>query len=314
MDVLRYADAKWNISGLFSHDSIILKFWDILSQCNAFPICGVHGSVPCKWNSGRTVIRHSDRYIEECVQEYNKRNIPLFLTFSNYYITENDLSDEFSNQLLDLISDVPNSGAIVASPLLAEYIKKKYPNLQLTMSVLASVKTHEERSRAYYERSTSDYYRVVIHPDDSFNTELLSSIESKSSFEIMVNENCIRDCSFRRIHDNLVCKYSMEESDEAFEDLATFSNEHCRMFIKEKHLLEYLRGDANCCNFSFDHLDQIYKMGYRYYKLQGRADAPASFLYDLTKYILTENAGTYIYKSICNMISFTEIKESLRLL
>ena len=70
MDVLRYADAKWNISGLFSHDAIILKFWDILSKCNVFPICGVHGLVPCKWNSGRTVVRHSDKYIEECIDKY----------------------------------------------------------------------------------------------------------------------------------------------------------------------------------------------------------------------------------------------------
>lgn len=314
MDVLRYADAKWNISGLFSHDAIILKFWDILSKCNVFPICGVHGSVPCKWNSGRTVVRHSDKYIEECIREYNKRNIPLFLTFSNYYIAENDLSDEFSNQLLDLISKCPNSGAIVASPLLAEYIKRKYPNLQLTMSVLASVNTREVRDKKYYERSANDYCCVVIHPDDSFDIELLASIEPKCSFEIMVNENCIRDCSFRRTHDDLVCKYSLEETDDAFDALADFSKEHCRMFIRENNLREYLMGDANCCNFSFNYLDQIYEMGFRYYKLQGRADAPASFLYDLTKYILSEKAGTYIYKSICNMISFTEVQESLRLL
>ena len=314
MDVLRYTDAKWNISGLFSHDAIILKFWDILSSCNIFPICGVHGSVPCKWNSGRTVIRHSERYIEECIREYTKRGIPLFLTFSNYYIAEKDLSDAFSNQLLDMISDVSNSGTIVASPLLAEYIKKKYPKMQLTMSVLASVNTQEARSKEYYERSARDYCRVVIHPDDSFHTKLLAAIEPKNSFEIMVNENCVRDCPFRRMHDDLVCQYSLEETDDAFDTLAEFSKEHCRMFIREKHLLEYLIGNTSCCNFSFDYLNQIYEMGFRYYKLQGRADAPASFLYDLTKYILSEKAGTYIYKSICNMISFTEIQDSLRLL
>lgn len=314
MDVLRYADAKWNISGLFSHDSIILKFWDILSECDIFPISGVHGSVPCKWNSGRTVIRHSDNYIEECVQEYCKRNIPLFLTFSNYYITEKDLDDEFSNYLLALVSRIPNSGVIVASTLLARYIKEKYPELELIMSVLASVNTYEERNSAYYERAAKDYSRVVIHPDDSFHIDLLSSIIPKSSFEIMVNENCIRNCSYRRMHDNLVCRYSMEESDDAFDILASFSKEHCRMFMKEKQLLSYLQGDEQCCNFSINHLNQIYEMGFRYYKLQGRADAPASFLYDLTKYILTETAGMYVYKNICNMISFTEVKDSLIML
>ena len=314
MDILRYADAKWNISGLFSHDSIILKCWDILSECNVFPICGVHGSIPCKWNSGRTVIRHSNKYIEECVYEYCKRNIPLFLTFSNYYITEKDLSDEFSNYMLELVSRMSNSGVIVASTLLAKYIRKKYPNLILVMSVLASVNTSEERNAAYYERAAKYYSRVVIHPDDSFNTNLLSSINPKSSFEIMVNENCLRDCAYRRMHDNLVCRYSLEESDDSFEKLATFSNEHCRMFMKEKQLLSYLQGNESCCNFSFDCFEQIYEMGFRFYKLQGRADAPASFLYDLTKYILTETAGMYVYKNICNMISFTEVKESLKLL
>lgn len=314
MSILRYADAKWNISGLFSHDAIILKFCDMLAECNVFPICSVHGSVPCKWNSGRTVIRHSDNYIEECIQEYHKRNIPLYLTFSNYYITEKELSDEFSNYLLNTVSRVPNSGVIVASPLLAKYIKKTHPNLLLIMSVLASVNTHEERDRSYYERATYDYSRVVIHPDDLFDTKLLSSIVPKSSFEIMVNENCIRDCAFRRIHDDLVCKFSMEESDEAFDALADFSREHCRMFIHENNVSAYLSEKVECCNFTLAHLEQIYKMGYRYYKLQGRADAPASFLYDLTKYILNEMAGTYVYKSICNMISFTEVKESLTLL
>lgn len=314
MDVLRYADAKWNISGLFSHDSIILKFWDILSECDIFPISGVHGSVPCKWNSGRTVIRHADNYIEECVREYRKRNIPLFLTFSNYYITENDLSDGFSNYLLGLISCIPNSGVIVASTSLAKYIEEKYPDLELIMSVLASVNTYEERNSTYYEQAAKDYSRVVIHPDDSFCLDLLSSIIPKNSFEIMVNENCIRDCSYRRMHDNLVCRYSMNESDDAFNTLASFSKEHCRMFMKEKQLLSYLQGAEQCCNFSINHLDQIYEMGFRYYKLQGRADAPASFLYDLTKYILTETAGMYVYKNICNMISFAEAKESLELL
>ena len=314
MDVMRYADAKWNISGLFSHDSIILKFWDILSECNCFPICGVHGSVPCKWNSGRTIIRHSDKYIEECIHEYYKRNIPLFLTFSNYYITEKDLSDEFSNYLLGLVSRIPNSGVIIASPLLARYIKEKYPNLMLDMSVLASVNTYEERNSAYYERATKGYSRIVIHPDDSFHPDLLSSINPKSGFEIMVNENCLRNCTYRRMHDNLVCRYSMEESDDAFKELATFSKKYCQMFMKENQLLDYLRGNEECCNFTFDYLDQIYEMGFRFFKLQGRADAPASFLYDLTKYILTETAGMYVYKNISNMISFTEVKESLELL
>ena len=314
MDILRYPDAKWNISGLFSHDAVILKFWDILWLCQVFPICGVHGSVPCKWNSGRTVIRHSDRYIEECIQEYNKRNIPLILTFSNYYLSENDLLDDFSNHLLDLISRYPNSGAIVASPLLADYIRIKYPKLQLTMSVLASVNTDVKRDKNYYEESASKYSRVVIHPDDSIDTALLADINPKDSFEIMVNENCIRDCSFRRAHDNLVCIYSIEGTDELFNALADFSREKCQMFIKENNLLQYLTGKVSCCNFSYEHLDKIYKMGFRYYKLQGRADAPASFLYDLTKYILTESAGTYIYKYICNMISFTEVKDSLTLL
>lgn len=314
MDILRYPDAKWNISGLFSHDAIVLKFWDIISQCCEFPVCGVHGSVPCKWNSGRTIVKHSDKYVDECVQEYLQRGISLFLTFSNYYIAENDLLDPFSNQLLDMISESPNSGVIIASPLLATYIKAKHPNMQLIMSVLASVNTSENRNRDYYVKATKNYFRVVIHPDDLFDTKLLSCIEPKDKFEIMVNENCLRNCSYRKVHDDLMSRFSLESTDEMFKSLADFSKEHCRMFINEKNLPEYLNGKAASCIFSHSHLDEVYKLGFRYFKIQGRADAPASFLYDLSKYILTEEAGTYVYKSICNMISFTEKKESLNLL
>jgi len=48
----------------------------------------------------------------------------------------------------------------------------------------------------------------------------------------------------------------------------------------------HLDGQRRSCNLSIEELKAVYDMGYRRLKLQGRADTPESFAYDVLRYMV----------------------------
>lgn len=309
---LHFKEAKWNVSGLFAHDDILLYFYDIFKKRNIDIFFSVHGSTACNWNSGRAIRQHSDEYIDQCIMAYNKRNIPMFLTFSNYYIEEYMLDDEAPNILLEKISFSDKNGVILSSPVLSKYIREKYPMLKIYSSILNVVNQNGQGQKNFYSRASKEFDRVVLHPDDSFNIDFLETLEEKSSFEVIVNENCVRNCPYRKLHEDMVCEFFIKGRDkESFDKMAKFTKKYCCSLLNDDLLDKYITGEYRNCNLDMNELESIYKLGYRYFKLQGRNDSPGAFVYDICKYILGDNIYQDVFKMIMNRISDTPYKQTL---
>lgn len=315
ISVLRYPDADWNVSGLFTHDRDILYFYDVLNCYGEKPFTSVHGCIPCAWNSGRIIRGRSERYIGQCIEAYAQRNIPVFLTFSNYLITEELLCDGPSNRILEQVARYRGNGVIISSPLLREYIKGRYPDLFQSSSILYVVNEQKQGDAPFYHALASQYDRVVLHPDDGFNIALLQALSPKEKFEIILNENCVRGCAMRKQHCDIVCAYySLRREPAQFDHLNQFKAKHCKSLQDKNHLRAYLYEGLRNCNMTYDEVRRCYDYGYRCFKLQGRSGSAASLLYDLTRYTLKEDAASKIYKIISDRLPSAPDDEELVLL
>lgn len=301
--VLRFKDAAWNISGLFTHDKALLLFYDLMTECGLPVKMSVHGNIPCCWNSGRIIRSVSESYQKRCLEAYAKRNIPVFLTFSNYLITEDQLDDTISNRILKLATAYPNCGIIVGSSLIAHYIRSQYPDLMLSTSILRAVHEHGRGDPDYYTKLAKSYNRVVLHPDDGLNPNIIEQIHPKEKIEVLVNENCIRNCPVREEHCDLVCQfYQNRRSRTCLEELEGFKAKKCQSVQNVKALRHFLNGEIKTCNFNDSELSAVYTLGVKYFKIQGRSLSAASLLYDITRYILQVNYASIIYKMMMDRI------------
>ena len=302
---------RWNVSGAFAHDDILLALFDIAREVFDNTIFNsVHGSVPCKFNSGRRSINCSDDYIKECIREYHKRGIPLNLTFSNFMLQKEDLLDRESNRLLSMLN--VGDGVIIASDYLYEYIKKKYPHLKIISSVLTAVNSSGERDALFYNMLSQKYDVVVIHPDDNFNTDIIYEMKEKNKFEVLVNERCIYRCPHRFEHDKLICLESLNPNQNTAYECKVFAKTNC-LAEKEKVLLKLMKaGNIKTVKLSEEEVENLMNLGYRNFKLQGRTDSPATFAYDLCKYLVNDEYKDIVFNAIVRNFSFLSIKDKFR--
>ncbi len=310
--LLNLPEAKWNVSGLFAHDDLLLYIYDLFMDMGVKLFHSVHGSTPCRWNSGRAIRRHSQDYVQQCMSEYRKRKLPIYLTFSNYLIDKDMLADEEGNQLLDMISEDAENGIILSSPLLSKHVKERYPRLKQYSSILNVVNCNGKGDIRFYLRAEHEFDMVVLHPDDCFDIDFLKKIENKGKYEVIVNENCIRNCPYRKEHENMVCNFFRENrSSESFQKMYDFTQKNCKSLYSNKLANFYAFGKYQNCNLTRQELEQIYSLGYRSFKLQGRNDSPATFAYDIFRYLVKGPVMDILFRLVMNQISETPFKKEL---
>ncbi len=304
---------KWNVSGAFSHDELLFLAYDFVKKYSGENLFkSVHGSIPCKFNSGRRSVRCTQDYIKNCINEYHLRGINVFYTFSNFLLRKEDLNDTQCNQLLGLLS--PEDGVIISNQLLFDYVKTNYPQLKIISSVLNAVNYFNERNYIFYNILLEKYDKIVIHPDDNINFLLLDKINDKENCEILVNERCIHNCGFRYKHDYLLCKESLDPNEENAKACIDFSKQHCVVndecrFIRLIQANKDLRSDR----LNINEIDKLYEMGFVNFKLQGRADSPASFAYDICKYLIDKKYKDLLFNMIAKNFSFCSSKSKLKI-
>ncbi len=137
---------------------------------------------------------------EEIYQELagaKARGITPLLTFSAPVLSQEDLADPAGNAILAMADEV-GGGVIVSTPLLRDYIRAKYPNIEVHASVIMTA-FPEQRDEGYYASLAREYDRFVVHPDDNFRLDLLEKIP-KDRAEIILNERCVYQCHQRKEH------------------------------------------------------------------------------------------------------------------
>lgn len=281
-----WPEAEWDVSGAFINDRELLAFFDYTkSELGFEPFHLVHGAPLCVWNSGR-VLKHlirSGGEIGAAGRAYEQRGIAVYLTFSNLLIEERLLRDQVGNALCRFFerhNPTGRNGVIMAHDLLLEHVRREYPGLRCVSSILNIVNNGGKGKADMYRRLAEKYDEVMVHPDDVLNDELLSSLEDKERYTLLVNEYCIRHCPLRPFHYKTLSGLAIDflGYDSSEFDARQASN-GCRDLVRM--LTEERLGVLALSTLEIQHL---YDMGFRHFKLQGRGHSNASaILFDLIR-------------------------------
>jgi len=271
-----WPEARWNLSALFVHDRITFHALTALKErfdCTP-ALDAIHGSLAVPWNGGRIshVPTSNPAAVESPLEMFNGAGIGVYYTFSNHLLEEAELADDACNRMLDAIdNDTGLNGVILASDLLFDHIRKEHPALKLTASIVKATVEGGKGNVDYYREQADRFDSVMVHTDDNFDLDLLDRLD-REKMEMLVNENCVRNCTVRDKHYALMIEQQRRGG-------PYVPQEGCRYAV-------VLGGTSMSCNMTDEELKSVYDMGFRGFKLQGRADKAWPYLYDFSRYLL----------------------------
>jgi hypothetical protein len=228
------------------------------------------------------------------VSTFNDVGIGVHYTFTNHLLDKGDLDHPQANALLESIDNGRGlNGVILSSDVLFDYVRQRHPDLMLTASIIKVTEEERRGDVTYYRAAQERFDSVMMHPDDGFAYHLLDQLD-RDKIEILVNEDCALRCP-NRVNDYQVMasiiKAEITNGPEL--EYACTRKKYCN--APQGRLVPTIR----CCNFTMPEMIQVYEMGFRRFKLQGRQNMPATFLFDLLRFAVEpELIAPIIYKSI----------------
>lgn len=305
-------EARWNVPGLFVFDDIYFDLWEIDEEYYSGkpPVHSISGSRSVRWNSGRVTKSCSNagatkEIYRNRLEAYKAFGVNCFYTFSNNLITKADLNDKECNEMLEAMAETAHKGdgVILSSELLSNYLHQNFPTLKQKVSVIKSdVERQKVRSAQWYNDLAQRYDIVVLQPDDNFNLELLSDLNDKKRFELLVNEACVRDCPYRKQHYDAMSKVALG----GYRDFAPMEQysgigNRCGQF-NYSHPDRSKRPSKVSCRMKNSEVAELYDMGFRYFKLQGRTN-PVKLAYDIAYYMYDDgDTGKSIFNAMISAI------------
>lgn len=193
--------AYFHLPGLFEFYELYKVFLPLFYHHREYfydwcEIGSIYGSPEgCLWGGGRLGEGNQNPY--EVLSIMNQYHISSRLTFSNSLLKEKNLQDKRCNDLCILFekSEI-QSGIIIHSDLLLEYLKKKYPHFYFVSSTTKVLTKFEQ---LVDELKRDDFLYVV--PDFRLNKdqqlENLSQ-KQKDKIEFLCNECCFIGCLERK--------------------------------------------------------------------------------------------------------------------
>lgn len=255
-------------------------------------IASAYGSFAhCIWNGGRTL--HGDKVTEDDVYNtmtlYNSLGIRFRLTFTNSFVTEEHLNDEYANMILDVASESGINEVLVNNDIIENYIKNKYPGkFEFIQSVTKCV-----RDIDIINEDCKKYKLVVIDYRDGRDDNFLKQILDKNSAEIMLNDICNFYCTQRLEHHKDVQRFILADSDIDKAREIGFVGINCpykwihysgKASIKE--FTEFIESDK-LGTLTRERFEQVYDLGFRHFKFVGR---------DFDAYVLALTYAYYLSK------------------
>ena len=195
--------AFYHLPGLFEFYELYRIFLPLFRKHREYfydwcEIGSIYGAPSdCIWGGGRTSFGYSNpEDVLDLVREYG---ISARLTFSNSLLREEHLTDKKCNELCKMFecSHSPQSGVIVHSGLLLNYLQKNYPDLYLISS---TTKVLTDFQDFLTEVNREEFLYVV--PDFRLNKVFdkldLMSQHQKDKVEFLCNECCWFGCKDRK--------------------------------------------------------------------------------------------------------------------
>lgn len=217
----------------------------------------------CVWDGGRNFPRYTQCTKEEILHVkdlYKYYEIPFRFIFTNPELKEEHLHDRFCNMILDIFNDGTNE-VCLNSPLMEEYIRTNYPKYKIISSTTKRL-TDPNDLLAELQK---DYYQVCLDYDLNKNMELLNEIpkDERNKCEFLVNAICRPGCPIRKWHYSATGKAQLSFLRDMY-NVDGYGK--CRIQEPSTSPKVMLTGN----NLSLEEIREYNKMGYNYYKLEGR--------------------------------------------
>jgi hypothetical protein len=293
-----WPDAQFNVSGMFAFDDLLLQFIDLVRRtlnCR-LPIVSLHGAPAVPWNAGRLVRHPFDlQQLPATLDKLAALGLGCHLTFTNHLLTASDLQDPAGNFLLDCLARRPDlNTVIINSELLSQHIARRYPNLRQVASITKVVVEKGRGNVAYYQQLGRRFYRYVVHPDDVHDPRLLDQLDREQA-EIIINECCNRQCALRSRHYDLVAQAQKSPASPARPPIC----------LQPPDAPELASDTTRTCELAHSEMKALYDMGFRNFKLQGRAASFYVVAFDLVHFLLEPDfAAPAIYRRVLKTPAF----------
>ena len=315
---MRKTIAYYHLPGLFEFYELYEAFLPIYREHREYfydwcEIGSIYGApADCIWGGGR--IGSGEHGVQEVMNLISEYGISARLTFSNSLLREEHLSDEKCNELCKALNDsegmsrcvsngmsrdVSNgvnngmnqgvcNGVIVHSDLLAEYIKKHYPNLYLVSS---TTKVLTDFNEFLDEVKREDFQYVV--PDFRLNKafdklEKLTDKE-KDKVEFLCNECCWFGCYDRKNCYEIVSR----------ENLGEDCPDHVCVAPDSQSGYRFSKAMENPAFISVDDIRNTYMpKGFSNFKIEGRGLGSALVLEFLLYYMTKPEYQIHVREEI----------------
>ena len=196
--------AQYHLPGLFEFYELYRVFLPLYCTHRDwfYPWCDIaslYGApADCLWGGGR--VGGGDVRPQDALALAQEYGISARLTFSNSLLQPEHLADPTCNKLCRLFAacDTPQSGVIVHSELLLDYLKRTYPSFYFVSS---TTKVLTEFSQLAQEIAREDFRYVV--PDFRLNKafDRLATLpqDQRDKLEFLCNECCWVGCRDRKV-------------------------------------------------------------------------------------------------------------------
>lgn len=286
---LRKDTAYYHLPGLFEFYELYRLFLPLFRKHREYfydwcEIGSVYGApADCLWGGGRTSFGdHDPGEVLELMQEYG---VSPRLTFSNSLLRQEHLSDSKCNDLCRLFSD---SGIIIHSDLLLDYLKSNYPGLYFVSST-TKVQTGFQQFVGELKREDFLYAVPDFRLNKSFEQWKSLPQSRKDKVEFLCNECCYFGCGDRKAcYEAVSCK-NLGEGD---------SEHHC---TAPDAAWGYRFSEAmkNPGFIGIEDIQTIYlPMGFSNFKLEGRGLGSALVLEILLYYMTKPEYQIHVREEI----------------
>lgn len=241
---------------------------------------GVDNSI---WNGGKPNILSKSTYSYKTLKKLNSMGIGVYLTYSNFFIEDINLSHE--NQILEQLNESDLNGVILVSDLLYNHIKSNYKNLKTALSV-SSFKTWNHNDYNFTELEDKYDYICPMYTW-SFDETFIKKI-NPSKYKIMLNDTCKVNCKNWHNHFVEICKTNLnpsitpEEADKIYQCwIATETNNPNNGWKEDRERL----GMGVGMDITKDGIKKLQELGYTHFKVQGRDMPKLEFSRTITEYL-----------------------------
>lgn len=286
--------AYFHLPGLFEFYELYRMFLPLFREHREYfydwcEIGSIYGAPSnCIWGGGRTSFGYSDpEDVLDLVREYG---ISARLTFSNSLLREEHLTDKKCNELCKMFecSHSPQSGVIVYSDLLLNYLQKNYPDLYLVSS---TTKVLTDFQDFLTEVNREEFLYVV--PDFRLNKVFdkldLMSQHQKDKVEFLCNECCWFGCKDRKTCYESVSRKNLGNPAPEF---------HCAS-PDGGNGYRFSKAMENPGFISVDDIQNIYMpMGFSNFKIEGRGLGSALILEFLLYYMTKPEYQLHVKEEI----------------